>query len=96
MYRIIYEPEAESDLLSVLSYYADEGGISLAEIISRRIETALEGLAYFPYRAVESALVEGTREYFVGNLPYTAFIKIDENSKTVYVLNIVHTARKFP
>lgn len=96
MYRIVYEPEAESDLLSVLSYYADQAGINLAEIISRRIETALKALAYFPYRAVESTLVEDTREYCVGNLPYKAFIKIDENSKTVYVLNIVHTARKFP
>ena len=96
MYRIVYEPEAESDLLSVLSYYADQAGINLAEIISRRIETALKALAYFPYRAVESALVEDTREYCVGNLPYKAFIKIDENSKTIYVLNIVHTARKFP
>ncbi|MBF0805049.1 MULTISPECIES: type II toxin-antitoxin system RelE/ParE family toxin [unclassified Neisseria] len=63
MYAIVYEAEAQADLLAILSYYADEGGMALVENIGSRIETALAGLAYLPYRSIESSLVHGTREF---------------------------------
>lgn len=96
MYKIIYEPEAQEDLLCILSYYAEEGGMALAENIGGRIEMALAGLSYLPFRSMESTLLYGTREFILPNLPYKAFLLIEESEKTIYVLNIVHTARKFP
>jgi plasmid stabilization system protein ParE len=34
MYKIVYEPEAEKDLVAILYYYAENGGIHVAEAIN--------------------------------------------------------------
>lgn len=96
MYTIIYRDEAEDDLLEILAYYYSQGGFELVQIIENKIKNHILKLKTFPYRTKESEVFPNTREYIIESLPYKAFLRIDEEQKTVVVFNIVHFSRKFP
>jgi plasmid stabilization system protein ParE len=96
MYTVIYEPEAESDLLEIVFYYAEQGGFGLSEKISTRIRDHINRLETMPFRVIESQNVPNSREFFIERLPYKAFFRIDEVAKKVFILNIVHTSRMYP
>jgi plasmid stabilization system protein ParE len=51
-------------------------------------------LADFPERVRASDRIPGAREAVINRLPYIAFIRVLEDE--IQILNIVHTARKFP
>lgn len=95
MYKIVYEPEAENDLVEILYYYAENGGINIAEAINLRIKNHIKKLESMPYRIADSLLVPNVKGYLIENLPYWAYFQIDEYKKEIYILNIVHTRRKF-
>ena len=54
----------------------------------------IESLPPFPERIRDSDRVPGARELVVSKLPYVVFVQVCEDS--IVVLNVVHTARKFP
>lgn len=96
MYQIVYQAEAENDLLDILTYYYTQGGWDLAVQIEQRIKQHIDKLATFPYRTRESEHFPNTREYIIEKLPYKAFLRVYEDDKTVVIFNIVHFARRFP
>lgn len=96
MYTVFYEPEAESDLIEIVLYYAEQGGFELAERMNDRIRTHIKRLETMPFRATESVTVPNSREFLIEQLPYKAFFRVDEVGKKVLILNIVHTSRKYP
>lgn len=96
MYTVIYEPEAENDLFEIVFYYVEQGGFDLAESINNRIHNHIKRLEIMPLRTVESELLPNTRELLIEKLPYKAFFKIDEQNKKIFVVNIIHTSRKYP
>lgn len=96
MYSIIYQQEAEDDLLEILAYYHSQGGFELAEIINNRIQNHIAKLQTSPYRTKESPNFKNAREFIIEKLPYKAYLRIDETNKTIFIFNIVHFARKFP
>ena len=95
MYTIIYGPDAENDLVEILTYYAEAGGIRLAETMNMRIKTQIERLKHMPQRIADSQLVPGVKGFLIEKLPYWAYFVIDEEHMTVFILNVVHTRRKF-
>lgn len=59
-----------------------------------QVVVQVESLQDFPELVRASERVPGTREAVVSKLPYIAFVRVTEND--IQVLNVVHTARKFP
>ena len=96
MYEIIYEPEAEFALLEIVLFYVEKSGLDFGESINNRICEYIKRLEKMPFRSHESSLVPQTREFLIEKLPYKAFLKVDEENKKVFILNIIHTSRKFP
>jgi len=96
MYKVIYEPLAEDDLVEILVYYAEQSGFEFGESILERIKAHVDRLEFFPYRTLESPRVPESREFIIEKLPYKAFIYVNEDAKTVYVLRILHTSRNYP
>lgn len=96
MYEVIYEPLAEDDLVEILVYYTEQNGFDFGESIFERIKAHVDRLEYLPYRTIESNRVPETREFVIERLPYKAFIYVNEEEKTVYVLRIIHTSRNYP
>ncbi len=94
MYTVIYEPEAENDLFEILLYYVEQGGFTLGETIERRIQAQISLLKTMPNRSIESQLAENVREFLIERLPCKAYILIDEDKKSVYVMRILHTSRQ--
>lgn len=92
--RIVWTIEALEDLENIIVYYYENVGPETAEAIERRIVQQVENLHDYPERVRESDRVPGTRETVIKRLPYIAFIRVTESE--IQVLNIVHTARKFP
>lgn len=92
--RIVWTDEALDDLEEILAYYYVKAGPRVAESIERRIVEQIEGLPPFPERIRKSDRVPGARELVVKRLPYVAFVKLLPDA--IVVLNVVHTARKFP
>ncbi|MDP2795235.1 MAG: type II toxin-antitoxin system RelE/ParE family toxin [Sulfurisoma sp.] len=92
--RIVWTDEALDDLEEILAYYYAEAGPRVAEMIKRRIVDQVEGLPPFPERIRKSERIPGARELVVSRLPYIAFVKLLPDA--IVVLNVVHTARKFP
>lgn len=91
---IFWTEEALDDLEEILAYYLLEAGPATADAVERRIVSQIEGLEPFPERIRESDRVPGARELVVSRLPYIAFVKRVQDG--IVVLNVVHTARKFP
>lgn len=92
--RIIWTDEALDDLEETLAYHYVQAGPRIAGSIERRIIEQIEGLPPFPERIRKSDRVPDARELVVNKLPYVVFVKVFPDS--IIVLNVVHTARKFP
>lgn len=92
--RIRWTSEALDDLTEILAYYYLEAGERTAQAVERRIIAQIEALPPFPERIRESDRIPGARELVIHKLPYIAFVKLVDDG--VLVLNVVHTARKFP
>ncbi len=93
MFNVRWTDEAELDLENILSYYLEHTGSHVAEAIYLRIKTQVGSLKMFPERC-RSGRVPGTHEYVISRLPYIAVVDI--STDTVSILNIIHTARKYP
>lgn len=91
--RILWTDEALDDLAEIFAYYA-EASHRTAESVERRIVEQIEGLLPFPERIRKSDRIPGARELVVNRLPYIVFVKRVPDA--VIILNVVHTARKFP
>lgn len=96
MYKIIYEPEAEDDLLDILSYYVENGGFNLADSINQRIRNHIKRLENMPYRVADSQNVTDAKGFLIEKLPYWAYFQIDEERQEVHIVNIIHTRRRYP
>lgn len=92
--RIVWTSEALSDFENALAYYYQQAGAATAEAVERRIVEQLEKLLDFPERVRVSDRIPGAREAVINRLPYIAFIRVF--AEEIQILNIVHTARKFP
>jgi len=92
--RIVWTDEALEDLEEILAYHYAESGPRTAQAVERRIVDEVEGLPPFPERIRNSDRIPGARELVINRLPYIAFVKLLPDA--IVVLNVVHTARKFP
>lgn len=92
--EIFWTGEAIDDLAEIVAYYHAEASPRTAESVRRRIVEQIEGLPPFPERIRKSGRIPGARELVVNRLPYIVFVQVLPTS--VVVLNVVHTARKFP
>jgi plasmid stabilization system protein ParE len=92
--KILWTDEALDDLAEIIAYYYAKVSPRTAESVERRIVQQIEGLPPFPERIRNSARIPGARELVVNRLPYIVFVKLQPDA--IIVLNIVHTARKFP
>lgn len=92
--KIVWTEEAIDDLEEILAYYYLEAGPATAKAVQNRIVSQIEGLANFPERIRKSDRLPGARELVINRLPYIVFVKLLRDS--LIVLNVVHTARKFP
>jgi toxin ParE1/3/4 len=92
--EIVWTDEAIDDLAEIVAYYHAEASPRTAESVRRRIVEQIEGLPPFPERIRASERIPGVRELVVNRLPYIVFVKVLPTS--LLVLNVVHTARKFP
>lgn len=93
MFHVQWTDEAEIDLENILTYYFEEAGERVARAVHDRMREQIETLRLFPERC-RIGRVAGTKEYVLSRLPYVAVVQMD--GQTVYVLNVIHTARKFP
>jgi len=85
---------ALDDLAAIVAYYLEAASPWTAEVVRQRILAAIIDLRDFPERARRSERVPGTRELVVPRLPYLVFVRIAGND--LIILNVVHTARRFP
>lgn len=93
MFHVQWTNEAEIDLENILTYYFEEAGERVARAVHDRMREQIETLRLFPERC-RIGRVAGTKEYVLSRLPYVAVVHMD--GQTVYVLNLIHTARKIP
>lgn len=92
--RIVWTDEALDDLEEILAYYYVQARPRIAGSIERRIVEQIEALPPFPERIRKSDRIPDARELVVNKLPYIVFVKLFPDS--VVVLNVIHTARRFP
>ena len=93
MLKVLWTEEAEQDLENILSYYLEQAGMRVAESIYTRVKKQVGMLDVFPERT-RPGRAAGTREYIISRLPYIAVV--DVGIDTVLVLNVIHTAKKYP
>ncbi|MEJ7139071.1 type II toxin-antitoxin system RelE/ParE family toxin [Amphibiibacter pelophylacis] len=92
--EIQWTDEALDDLASIVSWFRARASERTADAVLHRIVEQVKGLAVFPERIRASDRVPGARELLVHRLPYIVFVRI--RAESIVVLNVVHTARKFP
>jgi len=92
--KILWTAEALDDLATITAYYHAEVNPRTANAVQQRILEQIQSLPPFPERIRQSERIPGARELVVHRLPYIVFVKLTHDA--IVVLNIVHTARKFP
>jgi plasmid stabilization system protein ParE len=92
--RVAWTAEALDDFEQILAYYHREVGTLTAHAIEARIVAEIEALRRFPERIRKSGRVADARELVVRRLPCIVFVRVRDDE--IVVLNIVHTARRFP
>lgn len=92
--NIRWTDAALDDLAAIVAYYLEAASPWTAEVVRQRILAAIVDLRDFPERVRQSERAPGARELVVPRLPYLVFVKIAGND--LIVLNVVHTARRFP
>lgn len=92
--RIVWADDALDDIEAILAHYFHEAGARTAQAVERRIVGQIESLLLFPERIRKSGRVPGARELVINKLPFIVFVRVLPD--TIIVLNVVHTARKFP
>lgn len=90
---VLWTQKAEQDLENILAHYHNEAGLRVAQSIYVRIRAQVQSLTQFSERT-RLGRVAGTRECVIARLPFIAVIQVQGNE--VVVLNVVHTARKYP
>ena len=93
MHTVQWTQQAEADLDGILEYYLDRAGLRVVQGIYSRIKEQVGSLTMSPHRCRPSR-VAGTKEYVISRLPFIAIVEITDD--TVYILSLVHTARKYP
>lgn len=88
MYKVVYSPQASTDLLFLVFYiaYSLDNPIA-AKRLGDKISKKIEGLSIYPNRFIELKL--GTHVYHrmpVGK--YNVYYVVDEKQKTVTVVDI--------
>ena len=91
-YEVSYLPQAEQDLIEILAYGIETWGEKLAEGMYLKITAQLETLYFSPNRTKKKGSL-GTREMLISDIPYLAIIQINEGTKQVFILRILHTSR---
>jgi len=92
--RILWTDEALDDLAEIVTCYDAKASSSTAKLVERRIIQHVERLPPLPERIRKSDKITGAHELVVNRLPYIVFVKL--RPEEIVVLNVVHTARKFP
>jgi toxin ParE1/3/4 len=92
--KLYWTEEALDDLATIIAYYLEAAGPWTAESVEGGLVEAIEALLDVPERIRASERVPGARELVVPKLPYLVFVKVEADA--LVVLNIVHTARRFP
>ena len=92
--RIVWTDAAIDHLEEILDYYYVQAGPRIAGPIERRIVEQIEALLTFPERIRKGDRIPDARELVLNKLPYIVFVKLFPDS--IVVLNVIHTARKFP
>lgn len=92
--EVVWTAEAMDDLDAITDYYLREAGPRTAGAVQERIIADIQALQTFPDRIRASSRIPGTRELVIRRLPYIAFVRATQDG--IQVLNIVHTARRFP
>jgi toxin ParE1/3/4 len=90
---VTWTDEAESDLGLIMDYYYENAGEAVALMVLGRIQTQINSLKELSLRARPGRVV-GTHERVIVGLPYIAVLEIKLDS--VLVLNLIHTAKKYP
>jgi addiction module RelE/StbE family toxin len=91
--KVYWTSQAEQDRAEILNYIAADS-VRAAVAMDGLFGSAAERLADFP-RLGKTGLVAGTRE-LVPHESYRLVYEIDEAEDTVWVLALVHTARRWP
>ena len=91
--RIEWSTSAVSDLKAISGYIEGDRNLEIANRITRTIYDAVQSLRTMPNRGREGR-VNDTRELMVPRLPYIVVYRVLE--QRVWVLNIVHGARRWP
>ena len=93
-YRVRYEPAAEVALEEAAGYILEHSGPGRAESWLRSILESIDQLEALPtiYRIWTTR--EGRPVYSKLAPPYRVFYVVEEDTSTVHVIDVVHTARE--
>lgn len=91
--NVLWTPNAEQDRLDVWTHVVADNPLA-AVAMDELFGTAAARLASFPWLG-KPGLVEGTRE-LIPHESYRLVYEVDEPSATVWVLALIHTARRWP
>jgi plasmid stabilization system protein ParE len=91
MLLVEWLPAAEDDLLTILTYIA-ENNVQAATDLQIRVDRALRHLGANPYLYKPSDRIDGAREIVI-SANYILFYQV---TSKIEVLTIVHVRRQFP
>ena len=91
--RVVWSPEADSDLLDIWAYYARVASPEIADNLLREIDRVGEGTGENPLLSRQrDELLPGLRSVIVR--PHVIFFRIKDSA--VEVVRVLHRRRDFP
>jgi plasmid stabilization system protein ParE len=93
-YRVRYTEEATSALREAATYILSQDGSDRARTWLQRMLDETDRLETLPGAFVQVTTIAGRAVRSILVLSYRVYYVIDEPSSTVYVIDVVHTARQ--
>lgn len=93
MYKIVFEAFAKVDLADIFSFYLLQGGLELATTSKDRIQNQINKLKQSPSIYQNSPLEPRLKQLLLNKMPYKVYFLVNEETSTVHVIRILHTAR---
>jgi toxin ParE1/3/4 len=92
--RFLWHDDAVGDLDEIRAYIAQDNPSAATQVVGR-IRSGTEMLMAHPLMGRLGRVPE-TREFVFSDIPYIAIYRVNKDSQTIEVLQVVHTSRLYP
>lgn len=91
--KIKFAKQSIKDIDNIYKYILERNDKNVARKVVHQIKDVIDNLGLYKHLGIK--VKKSIRRVVIPGLPFVIVYKIDKQNKIIYILTILHTARKF-